>query len=144
MPQRAGGGDDFQHQFAEEFFPARVGEQFVGGQNRTRVSGCNTVTERGQSRHGHAGLLRPAQRFEKHALQFQRLAAFEINERGRLVSAHRPRAFDLFFGIGNGNFKPQRAGGGNDFQHQFAQEFFPARVGEQFVGGQEPAEGVSR
>ena len=32
-------------------------------------------------------------------------------------------------------FQTQRVGGGNDFQHQFAHEFFPARIAEQYVGG---------
>ena len=92
--------------------------------------------ERGQPGHGHAGLCARRSGSRNMLSSSNGRPQFEIQKRGRLVSAHRPRAFDLFLGKGNGNFKAQPAGGGDDFQHQFAQEFFPAWVGEQLVGGQ--------
>jgi hypothetical protein len=87
----------------------------------------------GKAGRRNAGRLRPAQRFEKQAFQFQGPAQFVIQNRGGLVCGHFSGAFDLFFGERHRNFETQRAGGGQDFHHQFAQKRLPARVGEQLV-----------
>ena len=86
--------------------------------------------------HGHTGGLRLTQRFQEHILQFQRLASLEVNQRGRLVSAHNARPIDIFVRQRWGDLKIQRVGGGDDFEHQFADELFPMRIAQQNVSGQ--------
>ena len=48
-------------------------------------------------RHRHAGLLRPAQRFDKETLHLQRTSLFKINQGRRLVRPHLAGELDLFF-----------------------------------------------
>ncbi len=53
------------------------GETLVS--HRDGIQLMQYFAERCQAWHRHAGLLRLTQRFEEHALQFQRLAPLKIN-----------------------------------------------------------------
>ena len=85
-----------------------------------------------------------AERLQEQALKFERLASFEVDQCGRLVSAHGSGAdnlglFELLVELGS-----KRASGSDDFADKFANEPFPIRVCEQFVRRKAGTEGAAR
>ena len=94
------------------------------------------LKHRAQSRQpggGDACLGGLTQRLSEQALQLQRLAPLEINQCGSFVGAHRPRARDLLVGEGVRHIVPERARGGDDFEHQLPHQPRPAHVSQENV-----------
>src|SRR6266511_3428732 len=76
------------------------------------------------------------ERFEEEAFQFERLAALEVDQGRSFVGAHRACALDVFLHDGLVELEAERLGGMDDFEHQFADDFAPGRIGQKLVGGE--------
>src|SRR6266540_628365 len=74
--------------------------------------------------------------FEEEAFQFERLAALEIDQGRGLVCAHCSGALDVHLHDGLVELEAERLGGVDDFEHQLADDFAPAGIGQEFVGGE--------
>src|SRR5437764_15466972 len=88
------------------------------------------LAESSETRSSHSGSLGLAERFQKEALEFERLAPFEVNERGRFVSAHGEGARNLCFLQIVVKLEAKRASGGDDIADQFANKSFPIRISQ--------------
>ena len=104
----------------------------------TRIESLEHSAQSRQPWSGDARGLSLPQWFEKQTVQFERLAALEIDQRGRAVGAQFQSAVNVRLREGGIDGEPLGVGGGNNFQHHLAHEIGPAWVGEQLVGGHHP------